>query len=122
MMNNKMPASPPKNDWSIQRRWKRYRVEVRLKVYFQQDGAQTFTSGQGSDISEGGMAAYVPMELNPGDTVELELMFPYSKDPVHILAAIRNRNGFRFGLEFTRILPSDRDILVRSLKALALVQ
>lgn len=111
-----------KPDYSIQRRWKRYKVELRLKVYPAKDGPAKFTFAQGSDISAGGMAAYVPLELNPGEAVEVEVMLPYSKNSVRVVAEIRNKNGFRYGMEYSRIDPTDREALVRALKALELVQ
>ncbi len=111
-------------DWTTIRRWKRYRVEIRLKISYWKDGAKVVVFGQGSDMSEGGMAAYIPAELEKGDNVDIELPLPYSttKEPVVIKAAVRNRNGFRYGLEHTLITESVREALLRSLHALELVQ
>jgi hypothetical protein len=111
-----------KPDYSIQRRWKRFRVEMRLKVFLPKDGPLKFTFAQGSDISEGGLAAYIPLELNPGDSVEVEFIFPYSKNTVRVLADIVNKNGFRYGMAYSKIDPADREILLRALKNLELVQ
>ena len=109
-------------DYSIQRRWKRHKVEMRLKVFLKQDGPQKFTFAQGSDISEGGLAAYIPLELAQGESVEIEFIFPYSKSTVRVVAVVRNKNGFRYGMEYSKIDPTDWDLLVRTLKTLELTQ
>lgn len=111
-----------KPDYSIQRRWKRFRVEMRLKVFLKKDGPHKFTFAQGSDISEGGLAAYIPLELAPGDSVEVEFVFPYSKDTVRVVAEVVNKNGFRYGMAYAKIVPADRETLERALRNLELVQ
>lgn len=120
MQNISMETKKP--DYSIQRRWKRYKVELRLKIFLSGQPHQKFTFAQGSDISEGGMAAYIPLELNPGESVEVEFIFPYSKNAVRVVADVRNKNGFRYGMEYSRIAETDREVLLRALKNLELVQ
>jgi hypothetical protein len=117
-----MASQEPKKDWSVERCRTRYRVDLRIKVNYIRDGQPVFAFGQGSDVSEGGMAGYIPTELDLGEIVDLEVKLPYSRQPVKIKAAVRNRNGFRYGLEYMLIQPEDREQLIRSLKALALVQ
>jgi c-di-GMP-binding flagellar brake protein YcgR len=104
------------------RRWKRFRVDLRLKVTTVRNGQRAFSFGQGSDVSEGGMAAYIPAELELGEMVEVEIKLPYSKDTLLMKCSVRNRNGFRYGLECVLINESDREQLKKSLKALSLVQ
>ena len=111
-------------NWETIRRWKRHRVDVRLKIIHWKDGAKAIVFGQGSDISEGGMAAYVPAEFAKDDNLELEMVLPYSasKDPLLLKAVVRNRNGFRYGLEYVGVTDAVRESMARSLKALELVQ
>lgn len=104
------------------RRWERFRVELRIKAVYQRDGQEATVFGQGQDVSEGGMAAYLPVELSPGDVIELELTPPYAKRGIFVRASVRNREGYRYGLEYLHIAPVDRELLMRSIKALALVQ
>jgi c-di-GMP-binding flagellar brake protein YcgR len=115
-------VQPNKPDYSIQRRWKRFRVELRLKVMLMKEGPQRFTFAQGSDISEGGMAAYIPLELSPGESVEVEFVFPYAKNAVRVVADVVNKNGFRYGMTYSKIDPADRETLMRALKNLELTQ
>jgi hypothetical protein len=104
------------------RRWKRFRVDLRIKVTTARNGQRAFSFGQGSDVSEGGMAAYIPAELELGEAVEVEIKLPYSKNPILMKSTVRNRNGFRYGLETVLIDEADREQLRKSLKALSLVQ
>ena len=111
-------------DWGTVRRWKRCRVDVRLKITYWRDNVKTVVFGQGSDVSEGGIAGYIPAELEPGENVEIEMALPYgrTKEPLTMKAVIRNRNGFRYGLEYVLVTESVREALLRSLKAMELVQ
>ena len=95
---------------------------MRLKVFPIKDGPQKFTFAQGSDISEGGMAAYIPLEFALGESMVVEFIFPYSKDGVRVVAVVVNKNGFRYGTEYSKIAPTDRETLLRALKNLELVQ
>lgn len=104
------------------RRWARFRVEIRIKAAYLRDGQETKVFGQGQDVSEGGMAAYLPAELAPGDVIELEMTPPYAQRGILVRATVRNREGYRYGLEYLHIAPADRELLMRSIKALALVQ
>jgi len=120
MLGPRMETSKP--DFTIQRRWPRYKVELRLKVKGDKPGQLAFAFGQGSDVSEGGMAAYIPAEFEVGDSMTLEVQLPYAKESLLLKAAVRNRNGFRYGLEYTQISDEDRQQLGKSIKAISLVQ
>ena len=104
------------------RRWERFPVDIRLKASFKRNGMPLAIFGRGSDVSQGGMAAYIPSELPVGTNVELELSLPYvsGEQPIRISAAVRNRNGFRYGLEYVSLSEPDKERLLKSLKALSL--
>jgi hypothetical protein len=110
------------DDPANKRRWKRFRVELRIKVTSERNGQRAFAFGQGSDVSEGGMAAYIPAELDLGEMVDLEVKLPYAKEMVRMKARVQNRSGFRYGLEYILVNALDREQLLKSLKALSLVQ
>jgi hypothetical protein len=115
---------PPKDGQTGVRRWERYAVDLRLKASFKRNETALAVFGRGSDVSQGGMAAYIPSELPVGTSVDLELSLPYvsGEQPIRIVAAVRNRNGFRYGLEYIAISGSDKDRLLKSLRALSLTQ
>ena len=104
------------------RRWQRFKVEIRIKASYTKDGQEMKVYGQGQDVSEGGMAAYLPAEFAPGDVLEMELTPPYATRSIFVRGTIRNRDGYRYGVEYLYIAPPDRALLVRSIQALALVQ
>lgn len=93
------------------RRWTRYKIDVRLKVSFAADGKQSSAFGRANSLSRGGLGAYIPCSIGVGTTVALELTFPYSSTEARLDAIIRSCEGFRYGLEFTRV-PSDIQALL----------
>jgi hypothetical protein len=117
-------AAKSQINWTTIRRWERYHLELRFKATMTKEGKRIVLFGQGTDVSEGGMAAYIPTELAVSDVVELELALPYltGQQPLRIRAVVRNRNGFRYGLEYTSLASADREMLLKCLKALSLTQ
>lgn len=104
------------------RRWERFTVDIRMKASFKRNGMPLTVFGRGSDVSQGGMAAYIPSELPVGTSIELELSLPYvsGEQPIRIISSVRNRNGFRYGLEYVALSDADKDRLLKSLRALSL--
>jgi hypothetical protein len=116
-----MTKTGPKQDLTIDLRGPRYKLELRLKVFLARSEGRTFTFAQGSDVSEGGMAAYIPAEIEVGEIVGIEATLPYSKQEIALRAQVRNKNGFRYGLEYVLISDEHKEALGKSLKALALM-
>ena len=122
MKHTEKPAVEPEPSWEEFRRYSRRDIDVRIKIALNNNGVQTFVYGRGNDIAEGGMAAYISMEMSIGSRIKLEVQLPYSQQPLRIGATVRNRHGFRYGLEFTTLSDQDREILRRACHALSLVQ
>ena len=122
MKHTEEPAVEPEPSWEEFRRYSRRDIDVRIKIALNNNGVQTFVYGRGNDIAEGGMAAYISMEMSIGSRIKLEVQLPYSQQPLKILATVRNRHGFRYGLEFTTVSDQDREIIRRACHALSLVQ
>lgn len=116
------PQDLLEEEWETPRRWARYRIDVRVKIVTKHHGVGTATFGRGTDISEGGMSAYISMEINVGRQVEMELTLPYSQQSLKVHALVRNRRGFCYGLEFVDLAPPEREQILRACKALSLVQ
>jgi hypothetical protein len=114
LVQKQTTASDPKT-----RRWGRYKVEVRVKVVLANRGA---VYGQGSDISEGGMALFIPTELEVGQTIKAELTLPYCREKVGLRGVIRNRAGFRYGVEFSVLCDHEKILIQRVCHALSMVQ
>ena len=122
MKHTEKPAVEPEPSWEEFRRYSRRDIDVRIKIALNNNGVQTYVYGRGNDIAEGGMAAYISMEMSIGSRIKLEVQLPYSQQPLRIGATVRNRHGFRYGLEFTTLSDQDREILRRACHALSLVQ
>lgn len=54
--------------------------------------------GASVDLSESGVSALLKLEVPLGEFVELQFMLPYG--PVTVYGVVRQRNAFRFGLQF----------------------
>lgn len=88
------------------RRWQRHLVDLLVRVLPRSGVAQTAVTGRGSEISEGGMALYVGINLEPGDLVEVEFETPHC---VRVAGIVRSKVGYCFGLEFlSPLLAGDR--------------
>jgi PilZ domain len=79
------------------RRWQRHAVELPVRILPCSRLPVTAVAGRGTGLSQGGMALYAGVDMQPDDLIEVEFPIPY---PVRVMAAVRNRSGHRFGLEF----------------------
>lgn len=98
----------------VVRRWARYKIDVRLKVSFAGEGKPTSAFGRANSLSRGGLGAYIPVSIPVGTTVKLEMTFPYSSTEAKLDAVIRTCEGFRYGLEFTRVPDDVQAMLVKN--------
>ncbi len=96
------------NGFSIQRRGERQKVDFRIQVVYFKDGVQQSVHGRGSDVSEGGMAVYAAAEVEEGQHVTVEFTMPYSRKQLVIEAVVRNKQGYRYGLEFLALSSTQR--------------
>jgi hypothetical protein len=104
------------------RRWSRHKIDVRLKVSFRDDGDMTSAFGRANSLSHGGIGAYIPCTIPVGTTVSLELTFPYSSIEARLNAVVRTCEGFRYGLEFTRVSDAVKEMIVKNCGGAELLQ
>ena len=90
-----MPVIPGKT-----RRWVQHKIDVPIRVIVNRSLKTSVVPGRGNELSEGGMALTAGVELNPGDEAAVEFTPPYSGTPIRIRGIIRNRKGYRYGVEF----------------------
>ena len=96
-----MAITPPNT-----RRWQRHSVDLPVRIFTRSGISQPVRPGRGSEISEGGMALYVGIHLEPGDLMEVEFEIPHR---TRVAGIVRSRVGYCFGLEFlTPLLVGDR--------------
>lgn len=107
------PMAHPESG-EVLRRWARYKIDVRLKVLFTGEGKPTSAFGRANSLSRGGLGAYIPVSIPVGTPVHLEMTFPYSSTEAKLDAVIRTCEGFRYGLEFTRVPDEVQAMLVKN--------
>jgi PilZ domain len=92
-----MPPSPST------RRWRRYPVDLPVRVAVANESSTITASGLGTELSEGGMGLYAGILVKPGDLLEVEFRIPCR---FRMMAVVRQRSGYCFGLEFIAPLPT----------------
>lgn len=103
------------------RRYPRIKSDIRVRALAPPDEPALESFGRGFDISEGGMAIYVPMELAPQQTILLVFEIPLSRQKLGIRASVRYARGNRYGVEFEPLRDDDRARLRSALYDLALI-
>jgi len=104
------------------RRWKRYQIEVNLRARVRSAGEAKLIHGQGSDISIGGMAMFLPADLVVGETIDLEVTLPYTTAPLQIAAVVRSRRSYHYGVEYVNPTAAAAAAIHRACTSLSLVQ
>lgn len=89
------------------RRWRRHHLDVPIRVIVHSAEKTSVFVGRGNELSEGGLALTAGVELKNGDEAEIEFTPPYSGGPIRIRGVVRNRAGYRYGMEF--VAESDRE-------------
>jgi hypothetical protein len=102
-------SAQPSRPFELQRRWKRYRINVPVRLAVNSSDLTAHVNGRGTELNEGGMCVVTGGELNLSDQIELEFTLPYASEPLRIRAAVRNRYGCFYGLEFLIENAGERD-------------
>jgi PilZ domain len=88
------------------RRWQRHEADLPVSIVISDGDSRTRVAGRGTEISEGGMAVFAGVDLKPYDLMEIEFEAP---SHARVIAIIRNRSAYCFGLEFLTPLSSDQE-------------
>ena len=105
-----------------QRRSKRFKVELAVKVHLSDAGKPSASHGTGTNISDGGMQLFISRDLAVGQLVTLELSLPYHRKKLKLRAVIKSRVSFNYGVEFLNLSEHDREVIVQSCRVLALME
>src|SRR5215471_17851932 len=108
-------ANNPSTEHAIARRWPRFAVDLSLRVRVPDSPEKEYVLAHGRDVSQGGMALYVPVELEIGDVADLELSFPGVDAPVSLRATVKNRKGFHYGVEFIDPTTEQQNVILTNL-------
>ena len=104
------------------RRYPRIKSDIRVRALVPPEEPALESFGRGFDISEGGMAIYVPMELAPQQEILVVFEVPLSRQKVGIRASVRYASENRYGVEFQPLRDEDRARLRSALYDLAMIQ
>jgi len=94
------------------------RINANIRVVLEIPSKQKKLFAQTSDISLGGMACYISDILEIKEELNISMQIQHSKETMKITAMVRNRNSFRYGLEFTSISAEDQIRLQKYLSTL----
>lgn len=99
------------------RKWRRLKVDVRVKLRRSEEPGNAVIV-RSYAMSEGGMSVYAPELLEIGTSLLVEFSLPGTSPELRLPALIRNRFGFRCGMEFMEVTASDRILIRRYLQSL----
>jgi c-di-GMP-binding flagellar brake protein YcgR len=94
-------------------------VNFPIKLFVVVQQRKCVLQGRSHDLSEQGMAIYIPVELELGQAVQIEFTIPETNQRLGVNAAVRNSSGFRCGVEFRDLTPIDQAALHRHCEALS---
>lgn len=100
------------------RRWKRFKVDIRVRLRRWDEAEEAASVVRTYELSEGGMSVYASETLTTGTPMLVELTLPNTDHAMRIRATVRDRRGFRCGLEFVELPASERVEILRYLGAL----
>jgi hypothetical protein len=87
--------------YAADRRFTRHKVDLRIVVTRELTREQSL--GRGNDLGYGGMAVYVPLDLQPGERIHIAFSLPYTRLPFALSAAVRNGASFKYGVAFESV-------------------
>jgi c-di-GMP-binding flagellar brake protein YcgR len=113
-------GTPPiiSNDAAGIRRSRRLKVDFPIKVFAVQGRRRTVLQGRSHDLSQEGMAIYIPAELAIGQIVQIEFCLPFSQQRLGVTGMVKDSEGFRCGVEFQDLTPKEQIELARSCEKL----
>ena len=93
------------------RRFTRLKIDLPISVVVPMPDKTKIVSARGNDVSDNGLAVFAGIELRVGDNVFIEFTPPYSSKPVRVPATVRNRRGYKYGIEFEAESEQERKLV-----------
>ena len=90
---------------SITRRWRRYPLDLPVRILFCSRLPAIAVIGRATVLSQGGMALFTGVDMELNDLIEVEFLIP---QPLKVMATVRSRCGYHFGLAFLQMRPQQR--------------
>ena len=112
-------SSTSTNNGTHVRRSQRFRVNFPIKLFAMMQQRRCVLQGRSHDLSEAGMAIYIPAELQVGQIVQIEFVLPDSTRRLGVTALVRDCSGFRCGVEFIKLTATEEAALATCCDKLA---
>jgi hypothetical protein len=93
-----MPS--PQTSGHDMRRWQRLAIDVPVRLVVHRPAQVDSTNGSGTALNEGGMCVVAGIEMHTGEQVTVEFTPPSTNHALRLWAAVRNRRGHQYGIEF----------------------
>jgi hypothetical protein len=114
-MSDPSQSNPnPLDDTLSVRRSARVQVDIPVQVFTNFGPCP----GRGHELGLVGMAVHVPIDLNVGDNIRIMFQPPNSKTRFGLLGLVRNRENFRYGIEFSQLGAAESAELTRVVNSL----
>ena len=101
------------------RRYRRVKVDVRVKLWLDPAGEGSAVVVRSYEMGPGGMSVYAPEQIELGALVVVGFALSASEQALRFHAIVRNKRGFRYGLEFVDVSDAERAELARYLEPFA---
>ena len=102
------------------RRFPRYEIDTEVAAFGARD--QWIMRGRSLNISEVGIAGLFVTGWPAGTSVTLNFPVPVARSPLRVKAIVRSRSDHRYGFEFMELNPTQREIISKTCRTLALLQ
>ncbi len=84
---------------TTKRRWVRYPVEMPVELRTKPEAVNSIY-GRALDVCQEGLGLLAACDLAVGQKIEVDFTIPQAGQRFRFPAEVRNRNGYRYGLQF----------------------
>jgi len=111
--------APTIRTYARQRRYPRYRFDVRMQVAVFREGVTIELWGRTNELGLDGIGATLTGELKAGEVVALEFPVPLRPLVMRVRAVVRYSAGLRCGFEFLIVTDEQKETMRRLCETLA---
>jgi hypothetical protein len=104
-----------------ERRWKRHKLDLPVRLLLVRPEKTSVVPGRGTDVNDGGMAIFAGAEIRVDREVFIEFTQPFANELLRVRGVVRNRNGYIYGVEFASDKPEEKQMTDRFRQLLRMV-
>jgi len=99
VVDNTAPLKPKR----AKRRSPRAKINMHVKVWRRVNGEKKLVPGYSRNISQDGIAVFIPAQIPVDEKVELQFRLPGLSSEITVHAVVRGANKLQYGMEFTSL-------------------